>query len=130
MENEFEKLKQEFEEQNGWGLLSSIDLHFCNHDFIIEEDKLKEFAISLCENIKMKRFGEPSVIRFGEGGTAGLSVIQLIETSNIIAHFVDDTDAGFLDIFSCKFYNPKEVAEFAKQFFQAKDYKLTYLIRK
>ena len=78
----------------------------------------------------MKRFGEPVIVRFGKDELGGITFIQLIETSSIVGHFVDDTNNLFLDIFSCRFYNPSEVAEFTKEFFQAKDYRLNHQVRK
>ena len=55
---------------------------------------------------------------------------QLIETSLVSAHFANQTNATYLDIFSCKYYNPFEASEFAKEFFGASDYNLTYTLRK
>ncbi|MFH1787335.1 MAG: S-adenosylmethionine decarboxylase [archaeon] len=124
-------LKKEFGEGKYWGLWSGIDLHSCNSEYIRSEKKVKEFVKELCEKIKMKRFGETVVVDFGEDErVSGFSMIQLIETSLISAHFVNQTNHIFLDIFSCSFYNPYEIAKFAKNFFKAQDYKLKYHIRK
>lgn len=120
MEDDISNLKKEFEEDKGWGILSVIDLHSCNTDFIRDESKIKEFVIELCDKIKMKRFGETITVHFGEDKSIeGYSAVQLIETSLISAHFVNQTNNIFLDVFSCKFYNPKEVAEFTKEFFSS-----------
>lgn len=124
-------LRQEFDSGKPWGLLSSIDLHSCNSELVRSEDKIKEFVKQLCIKIDMKRFGDTIVVDFGEDlRVSGFSMTQLIETSLISAHFVNQTNNIFLDIFSCKFYDPVKAAEFAKDFFQAKDYKLNYVIRK
>lgn len=130
MEKDTIELKKEYKASKGWGLLSTIDFHSCNPNLIRDESKIKEFVKELCDKIKMRRFGEPVIVRFGKDKTEGITAIQLIETSSIVAHFVDHTNNLFLDIFSCKFYNPNEVAEFIKQFFKAKNYKLNYQIRK
>ena len=55
---------------------------------------------------------------------------QLIESSLVSGHFANKTNNVYLDIFSCKYYNPKEVAEFAKNFFEASDYNLNHVLRK
>lgn len=125
-----DKLDQEYHKKRAWGLSSAIDLHDCDKDLIRNEIKIKEFVIKLCDLIKMKRFGECCVVNFGENEeVAGYSMTQLIETSLISAHFANKTNRVFLDVFSCKFYSPKIVAEFAKEFFKAKDYTLNYALR-
>ena len=45
---------------------------------------------------------------------------QLIETSLISGHFANDSNRAYLDIFSCKPYNPKIVEEFSKDFVGAR----------
>lgn len=123
-------LKHKYSEKKAWGLSSSIDLHDCDPNLIRDAKKIKEFVISLCDLIKMKRFGECVVVNFGEDEeVAGYSMTQLIETSLISAHFANKTNRVFLDIFSCKFYSPKTAAEFAKKFFKAKGYTLNYTLR-
>ena len=42
---------------------------------------------------------------------------QLIETSLISAHFANQTNTTYLDVFSCKPYDPEVVREFAEKFF-------------
>ncbi len=114
-----------------WGLWAGIDLKSCDPGFIRSEQKIKEFVVKLCDKIKMKRFGETVVVDFGEDErVSGFSMVQLIETSSITAHFVNQNNSIFLDIFSCSLYDPKEVAEFAKQFFKAKSYTLNHKVRK
>jgi len=120
-----------FNQKRYWGLSSCIDLYSCNSSFIRSESKIKDFVIQLCDLIKMKRFGECQVVNFGEDEkVAGFSMTQLIETSLISAHFANQSNTIYLDVFSCKYYNPKIVAEFAKQFFQAQSYKLSHNLRK
>ena len=79
----------------------------------------------------MKRYGECIVVDFGEDPrVSGFSMTQLIETSLISGHFVNQTNDVYIDIFSCKFYDPKVVAEFTRKFFEAKDYKINFVLRK
>ena len=47
-------------------------------------------------------------------------MVQLIETSLISAHFANHTNTTYLDVFSCKPYDPDIVAEFATTFFGGK----------
>lgn len=124
-------IREDYKEQAAWGLLASIDLHDCDPDLIRDADAIKRFVVELCKHIDMKRFGECTVVNFGEDErVAGYSMVQLIETSCISAHFANETNTTYLDIFSCKYYNPYEAAEFTKEFFKGGDYNLSYTLRK
>jgi S-adenosylmethionine/arginine decarboxylase-like enzyme len=106
-------------------LSTGIDLHFCDPDLIRDSNAIKRFVVELCDLIHMKRFGECVVVNFGEDEkVAGYSMTQLIETSLISGHFANLTNHAYIDVFSCKGYDPKTVADFAKDFFNAKDYTL------
>jgi S-adenosylmethionine/arginine decarboxylase-like enzyme len=66
----------------------------------------------------MKRFQNTLVVHFGEDErVAGYSMVQLIETSLISAHFANQTNTTYLDVFSCKPYDPDRVAQFSVNFF-------------
>jgi S-adenosylmethionine/arginine decarboxylase-like enzyme len=113
-----------------WGLHSSIDLYECDGDIIRDAEKIRQFVIELCDLIKMKRFGETQVVHFGEDEkVAGFSMTQLIETSLISAHFANQSNATYLDVFSCKQYDPDIVVSFAKEFFKAKSFNLHVIKR-
>ena len=78
--------------------------------------------VELCELFELYRFGVWKVVSFGEDEkVAGFSMSQFIETSMISAHFANQTNTTYLDVFSCKYYDPKTVEEFAKGFFEATD---------
>ena len=124
-------IRREYEAKDAWGLHSAIDLHECNGDAIRDAERIKRFVVELCEKIGMKRFGECTVVNFGEDEkVAGFSMIQLIETSLISGHFANLTNNVYLDVFSCKYYNPSVVEDFAREFFEAKDSTVTYTLRK
>lgn len=124
-------IREEYKLVDAWGLDAGIDLHNCKPGTIRDAEKIKQFVRELCERIGMKRFGDTVVVNFGEEEKVeGFSMTQLIETSLVSGHFANQTNTAFLDIFSCKYYNPYEVAEFAKKFFEAKDYDLHYTLRK
>ncbi|MDO8551904.1 MAG: S-adenosylmethionine decarboxylase [bacterium] len=125
------RVREEYQLVNAWGLAAGIDLHGCNPATIRDAEKIKQFVIELCERIGMKRFGECTVVNFGEDErVAGFSMSQFIETSMISAHFANQTNTVYLDVFSCKYYNPYVAADFAKEFFGASDYDLHYNLRK
>lgn len=101
-----------------WGVASSFDIYDCNPQTIRDAEKIKQFVIELCDLIDMKRFQDTLVVNFGEDErVAGYSMVQLIETSLISAHFANLTNTTYLDVFSCKPYDPDIVADFAKKFF-------------
>src|SRR3989338_840786 len=101
-----------------WGVASSIDIYECNPQTIRDAVKIKEFVARLCDLIKMKRYGETMVVHFGEEErVAGFSMVQLIETSLISAHFANLTNTVYLDVFSCKPYDVEVVEKFARAFF-------------
>ena len=114
-------LVNDLTKQTVWGIASSIDIYDCNPDTIRDAEKIKEFVKLLCKLIEMKRYGETQVIHFGEEErVAGFSMVQLIETSLISAHFANLTNTVYLDVFSCKPYDLDTVEEFSKEFFGGK----------
>lgn len=120
-----------FELYGAWGLLTSVDIRECNPEIIRDAVMIKDFVIGLCSLIDMKRFGETQVVHFGEDArVAGFSMVQLIETSLISAHFVNATNTVYLDIFSCKAYDADGAAKYALEFFRGKDYGVHTLLRR
>ena len=104
--------------QSAWGIASSFDIYNCEPDAIRSAERIRQFVVELCDLIEMKRFGETTVVNFGEDErVAGYSMVQLIETSLISAHFANMTNTVYLDVFSCKPYDPEIVADFAQKFF-------------
>lgn len=125
-----EEIKELFKEKKPWGMACSVDLYNCNPDSIRDADLIKKFVRELCDLIEMKRFGDTVVVNFGEDPrVSGFSMTQLIETSLISGHFANQSNAAYLDIFSCKEYPPQLMAEFCKKYFEAEDFKLNLVFR-
>ena len=113
--------RKTFYTENLWGMSTSVDLYDCDPSTIRDADKIKEYVKELCELIEMKRFGECQVIHFGDDPkVSGFSMTQLIETSLISGHFANNTNAAYLDIFSCKWYDVDKMVAFSRKFFEAK----------
>ena len=55
------------------------------------------------------------MVRFGRGDILGYSMVQLIETSDITAHFVEPTNDMYLDVFSCKKFNPSDALKVIRE---------------
>jgi S-adenosylmethionine/arginine decarboxylase-like enzyme len=111
-------LKEEATRKSVWGIAASIDIYNCNPATIRDADAIRRFVVELSELIEMKRFGETQIVNFGEDErVAGYSMVQLIETSLISAHFANQSNAAYLDVFSCKPYDPFLAEKFALKFF-------------
>lgn len=127
---DFKKFEKEFNHLKSWGMLTSIDLKKCNPKIIRSYDHLKRYMFDLADVIDMKKFGEPTIITFGEKDEVlGYSMTQFIETSLISGHFAEETNSGFIDIFSCKVYNPMKAAIFTKMYFEAVNTKVGVIFR-
>jgi S-adenosylmethionine/arginine decarboxylase-like enzyme len=127
----YAEITEYYEKNNCWGLLSSLDAKNCDPELIRSAEAIKEYVLKLCELIKMKRFQDTVVVNFGEDEkVAGYSMFQLIETSCISGHFANLTDAAYIDIFSCKIYDPYVAAEFTREFFKASDAAVHICFRK
>ena len=122
--------EDEYERRGVWGMLTSIDLFGCDHEILSSGDKIKQYAIEVCDLIDMKRFGEPVVVRFGEDPkVSGYSLAQLIETSLISGHFAETDNSVYIDIFSCKYYDQEKAVEFTKNFFKAEKFVYNVILR-
>lgn len=64
----------------------------------------------------MKRYGRCQVVYFGKDKFRGYSLFQFITTSSIVGHFTDKE--AYLNIFSCKQFDKKEVLIFVKKWFR------------
>jgi len=117
-------------DQQVWGVASSIDIYNCDPEKIRSEEQIRRFVFELCELIEMKRYGETLVVHFGEDErVAGYSMVQLIETSLVSAHFANLTNTTYLDVFSCKPYDPEIVRGFAQDYFGGTKSNLTVTLR-
>lgn len=103
-----------------WGHHLIINAGDCNHQTITDYNTIHEFTKQLVRQIDMVAYGEPQIVKFGTGNKAGYTLVQLIETSNICAHFVDETNDVYLDVFSCKPFEEKIVVNLVKVFFEPK----------
>jgi S-adenosylmethionine/arginine decarboxylase-like enzyme len=125
-----EMITRRYQQENPWGLAASVDLHECNPASIRSTEKIRAFVDALCTLIDMKKFGPTIVVDFGEDPrVSGYSMTQLIETSLISGHFANQSNAAYIDIFSCKAYSPYTAAAFAREFFEAQEMKVSIHFR-
>jgi len=124
------RIADEARAKKAWGIASAIDIYDCSPEKIRDAEVIRRFVVELCDLIEMKRFGETQVVHFGEDErVAGYSMVQLIETSLISAHFANLTNAVYLDVFSCKAYDPEVVQAFAQGYFEGKTSSLSMTLR-
>ncbi|MFA5364168.1 MAG: S-adenosylmethionine decarboxylase [Candidatus Bathyarchaeia archaeon] len=124
--------KEQYNKSKAWGLATAIDLHDCDPDLLKNSDAIKEYTAKVCEVIDAKPWGPCHVQHFGVNNpdVEGYSMMQLVETSLVSGHFANKTNRIFLDIFSCRYYDPIKAVEFSKKFFKAKDLTYKCLLRK
>lgn len=100
-----------------WGKHLILDARLCRSKAIRSQPHIIAFSKRLVKSIDMIPFGEPWCENFGEGNKAGYTLVQLISTSNIIAHFVEETNDMYLDVFSCKDYDTAVVEQVVYEHF-------------
>ena len=112
-----------------WGKHLMIDAARLNGPAIRNPTRIHHFTAALVKRIDMIPYGPAQVVMFGSGNKKGYTMVQLIETSNICAHFVEENNSMYLDVFSCKDFDPIVVKETVEEFFEAKHMKLKVLTR-
>src|SRR5688500_12377071 len=112
-----------------WGYHYIANYSRCNLEKITDADNVKQFSKALVDAIDMVAYGEPQVVNFGTEDKAGFTLVQLIETSNICAHFCNETGDVYLDVFSCKEFDPEIVNLTFTSFFQPQNGEIALITR-
>ena len=114
-----------------WGYHLILDCKDCDLDKITDADNIRTFTKELVERIDMKAFGEPTIEHFAthDPAAGGYSLVQLIETSSITGHFVDENGDAYIDIFSCKTFDIETAKEVVKEFFNPDKIRTIFLTR-
>lgn len=112
-----------------WGKHLILDAAGCSPKMIGCPTVITGFAKALVKRIDMVAYGEPQVVMFGSGNKKGYTLIQLIETSNIAAHFVEENNSMYLDVFSCKDFDPDVVKEAVHEYFDAQRFRTKTMLR-
>lgn len=112
-----------------WGYHLILDIKGCKR--VEDQQHIADFARELVKRIDMVAYGEPQVVHFAEYSEdlAGNTLIQLLHTSNIMAHFCDKNGDCYLDVFSCKNFEPEDVMAVVREFFEPENMKATILRR-
>jgi S-adenosylmethionine decarboxylase len=120
------------EGQQTFGTELILDLAGCDLDAISSGERIAAFATELCRLIDMRAYGAPIVERFGLADlkTAGYTLVQLIETSSIVAHFSEAWGTAYINVFSCRPFDPDVAADYVRDVFGAQEVRKVVLIRR
>ncbi len=119
-----------------YGVELILDLHGCDSSKFTRES-ISGYFERLCELIDMKRevlhfwddVGVPEEDKQTLPHTQGTSAVQFILTSSIVIHALDQLGAIYINIFSCKAYDPKVAEQFTAEWFSARDCSARFIER-
>jgi S-adenosylmethionine/arginine decarboxylase-like enzyme len=112
-----------------WGKHYIANVTACNLEKARDPEHIRLFTIELVKRIDMKPYGTPQVIHFGEGDLGGWTTTQLIETSNIMGHFLDHNGDLYFDVFSCKDFEEHIITDMLNEWFEPEDINAMVLMR-
>ena len=95
-----------------WGRHLLLDCSACDREAVRSAEVIRAFCEDLVESIGMVAYGEPVLEHFATHlpEAAGYSLVQLIETSAVTGHFCDLSGDAYVDVFSCKDFDPAVAA--------------------
>ena len=119
-----------------YGVELILDLHGCDASKFTRES-IQLYFEQLCDLIDMQReelffwddVNVPEEERQTSPHTQGTSAVQFILTSSIVIHALDQLEAVYINIFSCKAYDPKVAENFSVEWFSARDHSARFFNR-
>lgn len=119
-----------------YGVELILDLHSCNPDKFNRES-IEGFFDQLCQKIEMQK----CIVHFWDDvgvaeedqqtlpHTKGTSAVCFILTSSIVIHTLDILKSVYVNIFSCKDFDPTTAAEFTRSWFEGDEMTSTFVAR-
>lgn len=112
---------------SNYGFELILDIHDADPSKFNRKDT-RLFFKELCDLIGMQREdlhfwdyeGQPDEYTLAPDHLKGVSAIQFIKTSNITIHTLDVLKKIFINIFSCKRFDPDIARKFASDYFSGK----------
>ncbi len=106
-----------------WGLHTLIDLKGCDPETIRNEDNIHRFVETLIDEIEMVPLSDLSLVycETTDPNKYGYSFYRMIQDSHISGHLVDIDNSGYIEVFSCKDYDPEKVVDVVQVFFDPQD---------
>ena len=119
-----------------YGFELVLDLHGCEAE-LFNRDHIDKFFTDLCNLIEMEKcevhfwddVDVPEEEQQTLPHTKGTSAVCFILTSTIVIHTLDILGAVYVNIFSCKPFEPDVAAEFTSKRFKATSCKKTFIER-
>ncbi len=110
-----------------YGIELILDLHDCDKK-TFNRKEIKQYLIELCELIDMERcklswwddHGVHPDEQQTEPHLKGTTAVQFIMTSNIVIHTLELLGVVYVNIFSCKDFDPEVAADFTANWFKGK----------
>ena len=123
--------KREVEQKSPWGVLTSVDLYGCDPDLLEDQTRITRFVHEMCNLMEAERSDDDCPITFfGKGTDAPGFTMTLPRSTALVSGIVSRaSSAAYIDLFSCNFYEPRQVAEAALDWFKASNYKLHLALR-
>jgi len=112
-----------------WGHHLIANAGGCCKRSIRSSQEIIKFSNELVQKIDMVAYGKPWLKHFGDGNKAGFTLIQPILTSSIVAHFVEETNDIYLDVFSCKEFSQQVVESVLRSYFRPQSLSLQLIER-
>lgn len=102
-----------------------LDLHNCDTT-TFTRTSIRKYFDGLCKAINMKKcecyfwddYGVPTKEKQTQDHTTGISAVQFILTSSIVIHTLSKMKRVYLNIFSCKDFDPKVAKQFSVDWFK------------
>ena len=113
-----------------------LDLHECDPT-TFNRESIDAFFEDLCKSIDMHKcevhfwddVGVPVEEQQTEPHTKGTSAVCFILTSTIVIHTLDLLKTVYVNIFSCKEYDPDVAADFTRKWFHGEIRNKTFIER-
>ena len=131
-------MRQDGVASNGrvYGFELVLDLHGCEAR-LFNRNHINKFFTDLCNLIDMEKcevhfwddVGVPEAEQQKLPHTKGTSAVCFILTSTIVIHTLDLLGAVYVNIFSCKPFDPDMAAKFTSECFGAVSHKKTFIER-
>ncbi|MGQ0456328.1 MAG: S-adenosylmethionine decarboxylase family protein [Hyphomicrobium sp.] len=114
-----------------WGKHLIMDIGGGDIEAVRSADAIRRFVEALAPAIGMKAHGPPLIEHFATHlpEAAGYSLVQLIETSAITGHFCDVNGDAYIDVFSCKDFDPAVAVAVVRQAFRPEHINVVTLAR-
>ena len=113
-----------------WGYHLMPDCSGCEISEISSRENIYDFIKDLVPRIGMIAHGEPVIEHLLPGDPKqGYSLMQLITTSNICAHYMELDGTAYFDIFSCKPFDIETAKQVVYEYFHPRRMRVNYLTR-